>query len=134
MSVTPVYAGLLALMFILLSVRVIGMRRAARVALGDGGNPALLRRQRVHSNFAEYVPLALLLMALAELQHLPDWLIHAIGILLLVGRATHAYGVGCEPELPRARVLGMALTFAALGTGAVANLASALLPLPFCSS
>ncbi|HUL05784.1 MAG TPA: MAPEG family protein [Candidatus Acidoferrum sp.] len=134
MSVTPVYAGLLALMFILLSVRVIGMRRAARVALGDGGNPALLRRQRVHGNFAEYVPLALLLMALAELQHLPDWLIHAIGILLLVGRATHAYGVGCEPELPRARVLGMALTFAALGTGAVANLASALLPLPFCSS
>ena len=134
MSVTPVYAGLLALMFILLSVRVIGMRRAARVALGDGGNPALLLRQRVHGNFAEYVPLALLLMALAELQHLPDWLIHAIGILLLVGRATHAYGVGCEPELPRARVLGMALTFAALGTGAVANLASALLPLPFCSS
>ena len=131
MSVTPVYAGLLALMFILLSVRVIGMRRAARVALGDGGNPALLRRQRVHGNFAEYAPLALLLMALAELQGLPHGMIHAIGILLLVGRATHAYGVGREPEVFRARILGMALTFAALGTGAVANLGGALLAPPF---
>ena len=71
MSVTPIYAGLLALLFILLSMRVIGTRRAARVALGDGGIPALLRRQRVHGNFAEYAPLALLLMALAELQGLP---------------------------------------------------------------
>lgn len=131
MSVTPVYAGLLALMFIVLSIRVIGMRRSVRVALGDGGNPALLRRQRVQGNFAEYAPLALFLMALAELQHLPDWVIHAIGILLLVGRATHAYGVGREPELLRARVLGMALTFAALGAGAVANLGGALLAPPF---
>ena len=127
MSVTPIYAGFLALLFILLSVRVIGLRRAARVALGDGGNPALLRRQRVHGNFAEYAPLALLLMALAELQNLPDWTIHAIGILLLVGRATHASGVSREPEMPKARVLGMALTFGALGVGAVANLAGALL-------
>jgi uncharacterized membrane protein YecN with MAPEG domain len=79
------------------------------------------------ANFAEYAPLALLLMALAELQHLPDWMIHALGILLLVGRATHAYGVGREPELFRARVLGMALTFAALGAGAVANLGGELL-------
>jgi uncharacterized membrane protein YecN with MAPEG domain len=125
--VTPVYAGLLALMFILLSVRVIGMRRSARVALGDGGNPALLRRQRVHGNFAEYAPLALLLMALAELQHLPNWMIHAIGILLLVGRAAHALGVGREPEVPRARILGMALTFAALGAVAVANIVAATL-------
>jgi uncharacterized protein len=131
MSVTPIYAGLLALLFILLSVRVIGLRRSARVALGDGGNPALLRRQRVHGNFAEYAPLALLLMALAELQNLPDWTIHAIGILLLVGRAAHAYGVSREPEMPKARVLGMALTFAALGAGAVANLAGAHLAPPF---
>ena len=106
MSVTPVYAGLLALLFIFLSVRVIGMRRSARVALGDGGNPALLRRQRVHGNFAEYVPLALILMALAELQNPPGWMIHAIGIPLLLGRAAHAYGVSCEPEMLRVRVSG----------------------------
>lgn len=133
MSMTPVYAAILALLFIVLSFRVIGLRRSAGVALGDGGNSALLRSRRVHENFAEYAPLSLLLMALAELQHLPDWLMHVLGILLLLGRTAHAFGVGCEPELPKARVLGMALTFAALGTGAVANLASALLPLPFGS-
>jgi hypothetical protein len=32
-----------------------------------------------------------------------------------------------EPEMPKARVLGMPLTFAALGVGAVANPAGALL-------
>jgi uncharacterized membrane protein YecN with MAPEG domain len=125
MTITPLYAGLLTLLFVVLSIRVIGMRRAAGVGLGDGGNRVLLRRQRAHGNFAEYVPLALVLMALAELQHLPPWLLHAIGLLLLAGRAAHAYGLSQEPELTKGRVAGMALTFAALIAGALGNLAMA---------
>ena len=67
MPITALYAGLLAPLFLLLSVRVIRQRRGAKVAVrGDGGDAMLLRRMRVHANFAEYVPLALLLMALAE--------------------------------------------------------------------
>ena len=66
MEITALYASLLAPLFILLSVRVIGARRSARVPVGDGGNTVLLRRMRVQANFAEYVPFALLLMALAE--------------------------------------------------------------------
>jgi hypothetical protein len=123
MSVTPLYAGILSLLFILLSVRVIAARRSARVALGDGGNRTLLRRQRVHGNFAEYVPLALVLMALAELQAAPSGGVHAVGAGLLAGRLAHAYGVSREPERGPARVLGMALTFAALAAGALLNLA-----------
>ena len=127
MTITPTYAGLLALIFIALSIRVIGARRGARVALGDGGDPTLLRRQRVHANFAEYVPFAILLMMLAEQGGAPALIVHSIGLLLLVGRAVRAIGVSGDPERMALRVAGMALTFTALGTGALVNLTGASL-------
>ncbi|MBT5494889.1 MAG: glutathione metabolism protein [Alphaproteobacteria bacterium] len=122
MTITPLYAGILSLMFVYLSFRVIGMRRAAHIGLGDGGNPLLVRRLRVHGNFAEYVPLALVLMLLMELQEKPDWLIHGIGIALLCGRLIHTVGVGREPENYKIRTVGIALNFAALIAGAMSNL------------
>ena len=122
MSITPIYAGLATFIFIFLSFQVIAGRRAGGVALGDGGNRSLLRRQRAHGNFAEYVPLALILMALAELQGAPAWTLQLIGVTLLAGRLVHAYGVTREPEPIKLRTLGMTLTFLALVTGAVTNL------------
>ncbi len=93
MAITPVYAGLIALVFVFLSFRVIGLRRRVGIGLGDGGDLSLMRRQRVHGNFAEYVPLVIVLMALAELQGQSLWKIHLIGICLIGGRLLHAYGV-----------------------------------------
>jgi len=61
MTILPVYAALLALLFVLLSIRTIRTRHSRKVALGHGDDPAMLRAMRVHANFAEYVPLALLL-------------------------------------------------------------------------
>ena len=122
MLVTPIYASLLTFLFVVLSVRVIGFRRIARVALGDGGDLNLMRRIRVQANFAEYVPLALLLLALAELQRSPAWTIHLLGLLLVAGRIIHAYGVGPDPEARYCRVLGMAMTFAVLLTTSSLNL------------
>lgn len=127
MSITPVYAGLLALVFVALSIRVIGARRGAGISLGDGGDKALLRRQRVHANFAEYVPLALMLMLLAELQGVPRPVLHGLGLALLAGRLVHAAGVSREPENFKLRVTGMALTFTALISGALVNLAGGAL-------
>ena len=121
-AITPIYAGLFALFFVFLSIRVIGMRRVVQVGLGDGGNRVLLRRLRAHGNFAEYVPLALVLMALAELQATPAWTLYVIGTALIIGRLLHAYGVSQEPEQSGLRVVGMALTFTALITAALANL------------
>ena len=126
LSITPVYAGLFALFFVALSLRVIRFRRSARISLGDGGDEELRRRTRVHANFAEYVPLTLVLMALAELQGQPDWTIHLIGALLGIGRVAHAYGVSQAPQVLKLRVLGMVMTIAAIVTGAAANLAVAL--------
>ncbi len=127
LAVTPIYAGLLALLFVALSLRVIGLRRQANVALGHGQDIRLERRLRVHANFAEYAPLALMLIALAELQGNPAWLLHGLGLALLLGRMLHAFGVSQEPEDYRFRVTGMAMTFSVLITGASINLGFSLL-------
>ena len=66
MPITAFYAALLAMLFMVLSFRTIEQRRNARVEIGTGEDAELLRRYRVHVNFAEYVPFALLLLGLAE--------------------------------------------------------------------
>lgn len=126
MIITALYAGLLAPILVLLSVRVIGQRRLARVAIGHGEDKALLRRMRVHANFIEYVPMALILMALAENLKTTPLLLHVMGLALLVGRLLHAYGVSQDRENLNLRVTGMALTFTAILLGAIYCLAASL--------
>lgn len=125
MSVVAPYAALLGLVFAGLSVRTLRLRRRLQVAVGDGGNARLLRAMRVHSNFAEYVPLCLLLMYFCELQHSPAWQLHGLGICLLAGRLVHARGVSQEPEDFRLRVFGMAMTLGTLIAGSLLLLAHA---------
>lgn len=122
MMITPVFAGILTLVYVHLSSRVILARRSNGIGLGDGGNVDLMRRMRVHSNFSEYVPLGLLLMALAELQDVPVWMLILIGIVLLAGRSVHAVGLGSAKETLVFRTMGMALTLSALVAGALVNM------------
>jgi len=110
-AIVPVYAALLALLFVALSLRVIGARRSGKVPIGAGGDAGLERRMRVHANFAEYTPFALLLLALAELRGAPALLLHGLCVTLLAGRAAHAWGVSNPSEDFRFRVFGMAATF-----------------------
>jgi uncharacterized protein len=125
LPVTSLYAGLLALYFCWLATRVIKARRQHRVALGTS-HRLVERAARAHGNFAEYVPFALLLMALCEINGLPDWALHVFGTVLLAGRLLHATGIAQEPENFRWRVLGMALTFTMMGVAAAALLGLAI--------
>lgn len=128
MAITAFYAALLGLLFVFLSFRVIGWRRLKSVELGHGEDSELLRRMRVHANFAEYVPFTLLLMAIAESMTAPRPLIHIAGLILIAGRLMHAYGLSQTPHILRLRVGGMILTFTALALSAIICL---LLSLPF---
>ncbi len=110
MPITAIYAGLLAFVLVALSARVIGMRRSAKVAVGDQGNPDLLRRIRAHANFTEYVPFALVLMGLAEGLKASPSVLHALGLVLLGGRLLHAFGISQSTEPLWMRVTGMTMT------------------------
>lgn len=126
MPITALYASLLVPLFLVLASRVIRARRGARVAVGDGGDRALMRRMRVQANFAEYVPLALLLLALAESLGTNAWLSHGLGIALLGARLAHALGMSQAEENFAFRVAGIATTFGVLGIGALACFYGAL--------
>ena len=119
LHVVPPYAAVLAALFLVLSVRVILARRAARVPLGAGSAPALERRIWVQANFAEYVPLALLLLAMSELRGAPDPVLHGLCAALLAGRAAHAWGVSRAPEDFRFRVGGMVATLSTIALTAL---------------
>lgn len=119
MPITAFYAALLAFLFILLSARVIVQRREARVEIGFGESRELLRRARVHANFAEYVPFALLLIGLAESLKAPPVALHALAITLVVARCLHAYGLSKSPHILRLRAAGITLTLATLALAAL---------------
>ena len=127
MPITSIYAALPALVFVGLRVRTIRLRRRAQVAIGDGGDRLLARAARVHANFAEYVPLALLLIYFAESSGgAPTLAVHALCALLLAGRLLHAWGVSQPREDLRFRVAGMAMTFTSIVLAALGLLYFAL--------
>lgn len=112
MFVTPLYAGILTLWFVLLSLRVANLRRRG-ISFGDNGDIGVTRVVRAQANFAEYVPLALLLMGFVEVSRYSIYLLHAFGITLVVARLFH--GLALSFGRPRfGRVAGTALTFIVL--------------------
>ena len=121
-TIVPTYAAVLVLIFVLLSVRVIQMRASAKIGLGHGNNPVMERRIRVHGNFAEYVPLALLLLLCMELQSQSRILIHVLCIALIAARVVHAIGVTPVKENFQMRVGGVLTTFAVMVVAAIALL------------
>jgi uncharacterized membrane protein YecN with MAPEG domain len=92
-TVTPLYALALGLIFLILFMRVSSVRSDAKISYGDGGNALLLQRIRQHGNFIEWVPFVLILMILAEGMGAPALYIHISGVLLVVGRIAHPFGL-----------------------------------------
>ena len=110
-AVTGLYAGILMVIFFVLSMRVINNRVRAQVNLLDGRDEALTRAMRAHGNFAEYVPFALLLMALAEIQGGSGLFMHVLGTVLIVCRLSHAYALTATTGQNPFRFIGFAGTF-----------------------
>lgn len=109
--VTPLAAGLLAILFMLLSSLVVRLRRRDSVGIGHGASKDLRRAIRVHGNFAEYVPLALIMLALVEGSGMmPGWLVWLLGGTLVVSRILHAIGLSGSAGMSMGRFGGTALT------------------------
>ena len=124
--VTSILASVSTIFFIRLSFAVIGLRRKNKVVLGSGGHEDLERAIRAQGNFAEYVPIGILLIACLESNGAPWWLVAVLGTILITGRVIHAAGINVPPPDFSKRILGMKLTFATLITLVVLNLGWAL--------
>ena len=135
LPVTTLTAALLALIYVVLAALVIRGRMRERTGLGAGHSAVAMGQEhtapllvaiRAHANFGEYVPLALILMGLAEMGRSPRPLLLGVGAMLVVGRLLHPYGLARPAPNPY-RALGAVLTIAAillLAAGLLAQLAN----------
>ena len=113
MFVTPLYAGMLTIWFVVLSIRVANLRRGG-ISFGDNGDIAVTRVVRAQANFAEYVPLALLMMGFLEASRYSIYLLHALGIALVIARLFHGLALSFDWSARPGRMVGAALTFIVL--------------------
>jgi uncharacterized protein len=110
-TITALYAALNAILNILLANRVSTLRRREKVSLGTGESRELLVAVRVHANSAEFVPLALLMMLIAELCGAASVPLHVYGGLLFVGRLMHVRGMAMVKAPNFYRVASNGLTW-----------------------
>lgn len=123
-TVTPLITALCGLMLVALGVRTLLLRRKLSIGIGadqKDGTPSapLARAIRAHGNFAEYVPTALIVLAMLEIRGGSSTTLWVLGIVLLIGRVIHAIGISRENEDYRFRVVGVAMTFTVLIGGSL---------------
>ncbi|HKY94338.1 MAG TPA: MAPEG family protein [Kiloniellales bacterium] len=126
-TITALYAGLLALLLVILALRVSLRRIRADISLGEGEGkaPELRRAVRMHGNAAETIPIGLILLLLVEMLGYSAYILHGIGGALLLGRLLHPLGLAWDGRHFWARRLGMILTGAAIIVAALLCLLSA---------
>ena len=120
--ITGFYLGILALLYVVLGLQVSRLRRGNRVLFGDGDNIKLRSAIRAHANFAEYVPIIVLLVALLEVSGLPAMRVHLLMGGLLVARLLHPLGMYVGPrsmQFQIFRVGGIVLTWLVLLAAAI---------------
>ena len=125
LTITLTIAGAAALLNLWLGMRVSQLRIRDKVAIGDGGNARIAARMRAHANFVEYVPTFLILLGLVELARGTQTWLWAVGILFVLGRLMHPFGMD-RPAPNLLRMGGTAITWLTL-----AGLAIYALSIPY---
>ncbi len=111
---TAFYAGLLALIYLMLTWAVIATRRGDKISHGDGGNATFAKVIRGQANASEQMPIVIIMLALAEMLGAPAVALHVLGVMIVVGRLLHAlHFMGKGPFIYRP--IGMLFTLIVSG-------------------
>ena len=120
LQVTALYAGLLCLVGLVLMGLVGRARSKTNISLNDGGNKELIEANRRHMNWVESVPFILLLLAIAELNGSAKTWLHVMGVVLLISRLIHPFGISVDKMMTWQRAVGASGTFI-VGLAAIAT-------------
>jgi uncharacterized membrane protein YecN with MAPEG domain len=112
--ITALWAGLLGILSLALAMNVVRARSSEKVIFGDGGVLVMQQRIRVHGNFVEYVPLALVLLLVLELNGTSALVLNVLGGGLFLGRLLHAFGLTSSTGTTPGRFVGTVLTWLAI--------------------
>ncbi len=116
------WAGLNLILLLALSALVVRERRRHGVAIGDAGEPDLLRAQRAFGNAVEYIAPSLGVLAILVLAGAAKPVVHAIGGTLFLGRLAHGVSMSLSAGPSPGRTAGMFLTWMAWLAAAAALL------------
>jgi len=108
LPITALYAGILMIFALALSFKAGGFRGKTGVSVlfGEPVNMDLAERVRVHQNFLEYVPMAIILMGIIELNGGNATFLHVFGVVLIISRIAHAIGLRHDNMGHPGRVIG----------------------------
>ncbi|MEN9750500.1 MAG: MAPEG family protein [Candidatus Methylopumilus sp.] len=121
LKITAIYAAILTFVYVKLTLNVISLRRENKVSLGDGDIKELQQAIRSHGNFAEYVPLGLILLACLEANRIHWTIVLLLGGFFTVGRLYYAKAFLEPTPNSELRVKGMKYTIWSLQTLAATN-------------
>ena len=111
LPIVALYAGLHGLILLWLAATVSRIRWRTGIWLGDGGSEELVRATRGLANFAEYVPLVLLMMLLLAGLGMPGYLLLVFGLTLTAARILHGLHFAGVLDTVVARQVGASVTF-----------------------
>ena len=121
-NAAALWVGLHLILLLVLSLLVVRQRQRHKVALGDGGVPELAQAIRAFGNATEYVPAAMVGIAVLALVEAPPLAIHLTGFFLFAGRLLHGFGLSRSGGTSFARAIGITLTWLAYVFASVALL------------
>jgi len=122
--VTAFYAGLLALLLLVLGTRISLLRSKLRVGWGHGNDPHLARAIRVHGNAVEWILPMLLLFLVAEIDGANRTFLHVCGVTFVGARIAHAAGLSRTSKDSSGRFWGTAGTRLVIAALALWDLAA----------
>lgn len=125
--VTALFSAILFFLYYYLAKNVIQIRRNNKIAIGFANNKELEQAIAAHSNFNQYVPLGLIMMACMELNKIHFSIIFLVGISFTFGRIIHAKSFLKKTMDLKQRVQGMKFTFWTMIVMAVLNIISFLI-------
>lgn len=118
-------AAAAALVNIWLGMRIGRLRTQLKISIGDGDNELLRRRMRAQLNFAENVPVVVILAGLIEFAGTGGLWLSLVAAVFILGRIAHAFGMDGDTAY-RGRMIGTITTMLTqLGLAAVAVLLAA---------
>jgi uncharacterized membrane protein YecN with MAPEG domain len=117
--VTALYAAIIGLLAVILTVNVIRNRVALKIDTGDGGNAKMGMAIRAHANLAQHAPLALLLIGFAEALGTGKTIVHILGAALVLARLLSAWGLLSAEGQSFGRQSGAGLTVLVLAAASV---------------
>ena len=114
MPVTPLFAAILAIIYVWLFFGVIKHRFSKQISLGSADDKSLEKAIRIQGDFYEHVPISLILIWFLEIITYSSSLTFILGCVLILARFAHIISLNDIATKMIFRQIGVLGTFAVI--------------------